>query len=933
MGYYSQNADYITGAVSIVTGEELAKSPASNLLQVLAGRLPGLFLMEADGEPGNESIDSYVRGISTINRQQPLIILDGMVCPLKRIDNITPDEIETVSILKDVSLTSIYGIRGANGVIVINTKKGQAGVTKVTASYDQSLRQMTRKPVFIHSYEYATLRNQAWRNDGGTGVAPYSQPELDGYASRTDRTLYPDNNFYDMMFKTYSLMERASLNATAGNDRIRMFSDVNLLHGGGQFITDQSTFKPGQIKYDSRAGENYLFNFRSNLDFKLHKVLDGFIRLSGNVTRENVGGQNNKMIYSGLFSLPPVMYGPYTPLYEDPQQPGKIFGGEVVTTSLVDNPAYGMLNRSGYLRYTETEMMAQAGLNFDLAFLAKGLTLEGRFAYQTNSAGNQITGQDYERWIRSDRTDELSFNQAGAGTWQNTPLAYGKSSVFSYCLSAGGQLTYQNRFGKHSVSGMGYGYYENQIPERSDGDYVFPYNRIYSGISVCYAYGDKYVLKGDAGYSGTDQYARSKRFVLTPSLSAAWIVSNENFMKDVDWLTQLKFRLSAGQTANDYSGERFIYTDKLINGGGRYIENLNYMITENYIGNPELAPEIITGWNYGIDAGIGNTSFSVDYFTTMTDNMLITTTGAIPSFTGLISGIYPPFNRGKMQNKGIEITAGYAGKLNNHISATVTTFFNYTSNTVTDVFETPKGADYAYTKRQEGYATGQPFGYLVDYSSGNGFFNSQEETESVYYSFGTPRPGDFRYKNLNGDKTEDGRDIIDEKDMAPTGNPVIPKINYGFSFSVNYKNLELSCLVYGTGLSSRQYQNAAGIDESLYGGMYSDIHKNAWTPERAASGEKITFPALSAQQSTSRQLNDFFTMNTAYIRIKNLEMAWLLPSPTLRLFHARQIRLVLNAHNLYTWDFLKTNCIDPEIPALNVFQNYRIWNAGIRITF
>jgi TonB-linked SusC/RagA family outer membrane protein len=935
LGYHSQPIQTVTGSIATTSGAELAKSPVADLSQTLTGRLAGLITMETNGELSRGTVSSYIRGISTINGQEPLYILDGVICSVESINYITPEEIESVTVLKDVSLTALYGIQGANGAIVIVTKRGTNQNLKVTVTFDKSFQQMTRIPYPVSAYEYALLRNQAWKNDGSVGAQPFSQMQIDGYVSSSDRDLYPDNNYYDMMFKPHTWMERAGIGAVAGNEKIKMYTNVNFMHQGGQFITDQSTFKAGSVTYDSKAGNNYRFNYRTNLDFKFNNVLDGFIRLNGNVTKESTGGSPNEAIYAGLFHLPPTMYGPHTPMHSNPSNFSEILGGEIITTSYEDNPAYGMLNKSGFGRYTGTEIMAQTGLDLKMNFLTEGLRLGGWFAYQTNSSGNLIASQSYERWVRSNDLSTLEFNQIGAGTWSNTPLRYGKSSLFSYRLNTDVHLNYSRYFDKHWVLGMAYMHYQNNVSGGLEGDYVFPYNRVSSGVTATWGYDNKYFLKGDVGYSGSDQFGRSKRFMLTPALSAAWVLSREEILSNRKWFTELKLRASIGQTANDQLGEaRFRYTDKFTNGGSRYIENLNYMITEHYRGNPNLEPEKTLNMNYGIDLVIAeNISLTVDYFMNHTNNMLINTIGAIPSFSGLTTDIYPLINEGKIKNNGIDVNIRYFKDINRNLSIFVNTNFLYAKNTVTYCDETPMGEGYEYQYRKEGYSYGQQFGYLVDYSNGSGYFTSQAELDEVSYAFGTPRLGDFKYKNLNGDKTSDGKDIIDEKDIAPTGYSIIPRINYGVSFGGRYKRIELSCLVQGTGISSRQYHDVIGIDESPYGSIYSDIHMHAWTSERAEAGERITFPALSQQKSVSKQPNDFFTMNTSYVRVKNLELAYSLPVSVLRWLKAEQMRMVFNVQNLFTWDFMKTNNIDPEIASLDQFQNYRVFNIGVKLTF
>ena len=951
LGYVWQPAEAVTGAVSSISGEELEKSPVSNLTQTLTGRLSGLVNMEEDGQPGRlGTVSSYIRGIYTVNGNTPLIILDGVICSLETIDYITPQEIESVFILKDASTTAIFGAEGGNGAIVINTKRGENRKLSVKVTFDQSFQQMTRRPEFIESWQYATMRNQAWQNDGAVGAAPYTQEQIEAYRSGTNRDLYPNTDFYGMMFRPWALSQRAGISTMGGNEKIRMYSNINFLHQGGQFINDQSTFSTGERTYDPKAGSSYRLNFRTNLDFDINRYLSGYLRLSGNVTKENAAGnsdsqpisESHKAIYSALFMLPPTLYGPYTPIQTDPDNPEIKTGGDILTNEYVDNPAYGLLNRSGYGKYTGTNIMAQAGLNLDMGFLTEGLRLTGMFAYETNSSGYHHIGADYQRWVRSDDPDNLTFTQIGVGTWDDKPLdqtgeaglGY-KLALFSYRMHANARIEYDRTFGPHGVSAMAYGYYQNYISESTESIQGFPYNRVATGISAGYNYDRRYYVKFDAACSGSEQFARSHRFVFTPALSAGWVITEEDFMPESGWLNLLKIRASAGLTANDKIGDgRFMYSDNYTHGGSMYIESLTYSLEELMVGNPSLSPERIFKQNYGVDLKLFNSlSLSFDWFRSLNSNMLVNPVSEMPSFAGEPESVLAPVNRGRMTNNGVELGIAYLKALTPDIDIWAGGNFTYARNTVTEHLELPMGEGYAYQYRSEGYSVGQNFGYLIDRSQSGGYFTSQEQLDNVYYTFGTPRLGDFIYKNLNGDKTEDGRDIIDEKDLAPIGYSSIPEIVYAANFGIRYRGFELSFLIQGTANSSRDFHEVMGMDESLYGGIYSDIHLNAWTPERAASGSRITFPALSTGSSVSRQPNDFFIMNTSYIRLKNLELSYSLPESVTRRIKASRIKFVLSAQNLFTIDWLPTKWIDPEIASLDSFQNYRVFNVGIRMAF
>ncbi|MFV0265756.1 MAG: SusC/RagA family TonB-linked outer membrane protein, partial [Draconibacterium sp.] len=542
LGYSKQERREISGAVATVSGEELKKAPVANLTQALQGRLSGLFTQETFSELSRANTDMFVRGLSSARRTGPLVMVDGIVNAYnsnQTLEYISPEEIESITVLKDASTQALYGIQGANGLIVVTTKRGSEGGLKIDTRFDQSFQQVTTKPTFYNSAKYAELMNQAASNDGLASdmFDYYSQEQIDNYRNATDLNLYTNNNWYNNYMKDYALMQRVGVNLTGGNNKVKFFSNVNFMHQGGQFKTDQT-------EYNSNANNIWL-NFRSNVDMELTPFLKGFARLSGNIKRERTPGSANSSVYNSIFYIPSNVYGPVTPEIVD-EDTGEILqeGGKVLTTQTVGSPTYGMLNRSGYRRHTVTNINAQVGLDLDMSFLTQGLSLSGIFAYQTNSVGSLSTTQDYERWVKKGDFDEFLFQIKGANN--DTPLAYGKSSSYYYHLSVNSALNYNRNFGKHSVTGLAYAFYQDLTKTDTSSPYCLPYRRLSSGVEASYSYDNRYFAKVDLGYSGSEQYAKDKRYTYTPAVSGAWLMSNEAFMNDVDWLSLLKLRASYG---------------------------------------------------------------------------------------------------------------------------------------------------------------------------------------------------------------------------------------------------------------------------------------------------------------------------------------------------------------------------------------------------
>jgi TonB-linked SusC/RagA family outer membrane protein len=920
MGYYATPAAAITGAVETVSGATLEKTPAADLSLSLAGRLNGLTTIETTGELTNSSVSKFIRGVSTINGTYPLIIIDGVICPTTNWDYLTAYEIESISILKDGSSTAIYGMQSAAGAIIITTKRGFNGKAKIEGYFDQSFQQNVYHPQFITSAQYVKMRNQAAINDGLP--LQFSQSVVAGF-EQGNNPLYPNNDWYSMSVNDWVQMQRAGLNISGGNENVRYFTNLSYMHQSSPLKVTPND------KFDPTPWVNSI-NFRSNVDLKINSYLSGFLRLSGNVNLQKTPASNtNAYAYSSVFATPPTMYGPLTGEGSLFNAAGTQLEGsnQVVTTSSVDDPVYGNLNRAGYLKRLETTIVAQSGLTFDMSFLTEGLSLSALMAYQTYAYSSTATVQTYKTYVRdlSRGYDEFRFIQKLDDRTSDDVLIYGKYSQFMYNLNLSAQADYNRTFGDHSISAMTYITSMTQSKEipliravlgfTSLGADILPYKRLDMGATATYGYKNRYFLKGDLGYTGSDQFARSYRYVATPAVSVAWIASEEDFLKGNDILTYLKLRVSYGINANDQLGDfRFMYLDEYSADG-----------TETALGNPFVTAEKIEKQNYGVDFGlIKDFTLHFDYYRAHTDNMLIDGAIPMPAYAGIPG--YPKLNEGEMENHGFEASVMYQKQLRKDFAVFAGAGLAYNKNKVISINDVPLGEGYKYQHTIEGFPVLQAWGYLIDYSNGNGYINTPEELEkaTAMYDLGdAPRMGDFVYQDISGD----GK--IDVKDFAPIGYNRIPEIYYSVNLGFEYRRFEFSALLQGTAHSSR-YFSGLGVNEAFNtDGYFTDMHLNAWTPDN----HNADFPALSTNMSVSHLSNDFTIMNTAYLKLRNLEVAYTLPEKISRRIAAEKIRIAFNAQNLFTFDHLRTKYIDPETANMAVFQPYRVWNIGVKVTF
>lgn len=941
MGFTKQKRGAISGAVSSVKGKVLESSPNAKLTPAMNGNVTNLGMWQGGATPSDETFSMLIRGANNplSGWQSPLIVIDGVVMTMqgsRPLEYITAQEVESITLLKDASTQALYGLKGNTGVLVVTTKKGVKGPIKIDVNYNQSIQQPSITPRIYNSWEYATFRNEvAYNDDPSLGkTSAYSAQDIAKYISGENPELYPNNNWYDMFFKKLNVMSRAGVNISGGNDKFTYFTNVNFVHQGNQYKTTNELYK-------TSFNTNW-FNFRSNVNMKINKYLSSFLRLSGNIRRDRTPNASVSGLYSHLFYRAPNIYGPITPtIYDEDGVTVLDEGGKVIVDEKYQSSLYGMLNRGGFAKSTTVEINAQFGLDLDMSFLTKGLNLGAYMAYRTYGTGTTTASRSYEL-VKRVLTKPNTLEFETVGTTQDTALVYNKPNGSSYYhLDYRAYLDYNRTFGKHNVQASAFFYYQSMSVALQgsnyvgSSNYVLPFNTALSGFNAAYSYDNRYFVKFDIGYSATEQFAPDYRWIATPAVSAAWNISNEPFMKNAKrWLSDLKIRASYGRTADDVlNNGRAGYLDNYTFSSGGTVGVLSYVTQEGTRGNSILRAQTMLKQNYGIDIGLFNGfTFSFDYFRENMDDFLIRATSNIPQYQGIPLGNYPSTQKGRYENHGYEISANYYKRFNADWSMNVGGWVSYARNKLIYQDESVLSEGYAYRRRSEGFPLGTTFGLLVDYSNGNGFFNTQEELDNYQCSYGgtlkAPRLGDLMYQDLNGDC------VIDEKDFAPITNGGIPEVFYAFNAGFRYKSLEFNILFQGVGrYQSAGYNTSYNLGRT-YEGIYNPQLENAWTPERYASGAKITSPALSASETSSDQMyNDYYVEDRAFLRLKNVEIAYTLPLKFSKKISADKIRFSLSGQNLVTWSRMKNKDIDPEIGSLHVLPVYRVYNIGVSLLF
>ncbi len=945
VAFGSQKKASVTAAISSVAPQELRKTTATRLDNALAGRVTGLTSMQsAGGQPGRDGATMYLRGAATTNGQSPLIVVDGVERGSDAVRTMDMNEVESLSVLKDASATALYGVRGANGVILIQTRRGQKGKPNLSLTYDQSFTRFTTQHQHVHSWEYMQMRNQAFINDGSD--APYSDELIEKFKNplfgltgneenyeqikKMREYLYCDNDYYKMSLKKFTKQSRFNANISGGTDLVNYFLNIGYIHQDGNL----KTLDPKDLGYNPQAFMNR-FSLRSNLDFHLTKALTISLNLASYSEDINMpcvggmyGGDENWMMRDLIYQatcITPISPGPVT-ISE--------FGvedGATVKYNWIDRTAHECINYRGFRTDTKKNLNSTLSIHYDLSSLVtKGLSVNGQVSYDTYNMGILEGARSVELYlpIVDYANDTMSYSLRDQ---KPSPLSLAHSRSSNYVIYGQASINYARRFGKHDVGAM-----VNAYRRYWEGTGAgIPYNVIGTAARFTYAFDDRYLAEVNMGYNGSEQFAPANRFGFFPSASIGWIASNEAFLKDNPVLTWLKFRASYGLVGNDsIGGSRFLYQDNIQVGGGTNAGGLGgRTISEGLLGNKALKWELAKKMNLGVEVGLfTDLRVNFDYFTENRDQILISRK-TIPTFQGLPLGNVPRVNMGVVENHGFEVELKYTHDFKNGYAFNLNSNFGFNDNKVIEYDEVQKDESYAYRYTTEGHRLGQQWGYLIDWDSpGKGYFTSQEEIDEFLshtsYSGTQPRVGDFVYKDVTGDG------VIDEKDRSPIGwSGSIPGITYGITIGGQLKNFDVNILFQGLGRYSKHY-SGQNIQEFTYQGTFYSFHKNAWTKERWENGEDISYPALGTKASSSFRANDFFIQNRSFLRLKNVEVGYTLPRKMLQGAGVKTLRVYLAGQNLFYW----TKChfgqhMDPEMNdpiGYPITKNYMI---GVNVNF
>lgn len=912
VGYGKQKKISVVGAQSTIKAEEL-ELPVANLGTMLAGRISGITGVQRDGLPGFDGADLWIRGISTFGNSSPLVLVDGVE---RSLDNINPRDIASFSILKDASATAVYGIRGANGVILIETKRGKLGKPSVTLDYYEGVSYFTKIPEVVDGVQYMNLTNEALTTRGD--VPKYSQEYIQNTEAGTNPLLYPNVDWIDEVFKDFGRNRQALVNVNGGAQDAQYYVSLGYYDETGLFVTD------GLEDYDS--GTRFKrYNFTSNLTVDVTKTTNINVGIQGYLSEGNYPGVDVGTIFGAALEVNPVEY---PKLYPGGFVPGKSANGGL------RNP-YADVALRGYRTLTRNQLNTNLNLNQELSFITEGLSFAGLFAFDTFSSqdlnrSKRESTYFVDQFFPVTENGELVLNETY--TSGSEFLGYSNSNGGNRRFYSQVSVNYDRTFGNHSVSGL-------LLANRSDFSNAFagnftdaiPFRNEGLAGRATYSYDDRYFFEVNAGYNGSENFAPNNRYGFFPSVAGGWVISNEKFFEPLEeTINYLKIRYSDGLVGSDSGAGRFSYLSR-VEGSGGYTYGSN---GGNGIGGiAETFTGVDVRWaearkqDLGIEVNAFNNDLSIifDLFKERTEGAFLNRSD-IPNYIGLNAD---PFgNLGIVENKGFDGTISYNATIGQELRLGFRGTFSYNENKIIE-----NGVPIQPFPWLDRRGTGliANFGYVAerlftldDDMDGDGLITPDD---GFAKQFGQIQPGDIKYKDLNGDGQ------IDAFDRQVVGDGDVPKLTYGFGITAQYKNFDLSMFFQGQSFSDR-FIGGAGIQPYLGDGGEGTFYKAAldrWTPENDnpyATTPRLSFGSSSTGSSNNRQASTWWLRDIDFLRLKTAEIGYTLPTSLTEKVGINNFRLYLRATNVFT--ISKFDIWDPELNTSNgsVYPNISVIALG-----
>ncbi len=895
VGHSRQRMASVVGAIANVELKDI-KGPATSVSNMLGARVPGIIAVNRSGEPGKDFSEFWIRGISTFGAgSSALVLIDGVEGDLNTLD---AEDIESFSILKDASATAVYGVRGANGVILVTTKRGRAGKLSLNLKMNAGYSYSARMPDYVDANVYASMANEAALSRGMEPI--YNDVDIQLFRSGIDPDLHPNVNWRDVILKNYTMNKQVHLSASGGGQAARYYLSLGLLNKEALFKQDK-----GINKYDTNVDYNQ-YNFRANIDMNLTEKTVLSLGLETVLVMQNYPGfgDNSQALWDAQASMTPVTV------------PIIFSNGEI--------PAYGtnndqispyvLLNHTGYRKYFKNSNNLNLQIEQDLSMITEGLKLTALFNMNTNSemwsSRTKVPALYYATERKRDGSLALDKKR------EATDPSFSVSTLLNRKYYFEGRANYERLFNNvHRVSGLVHSYMEDFVDSRNKDDLKAIPKR-YIGLSgrATYSYMDTYMIEANVGYTGSEAFENGKKFGLFPAISLGWLPTQYSFVKNnLRFLNYLKFRGSIGQVGNDRMNVRFPYLTLMgYTGSGQWRSGSGY--TETQVGSSNLRWETATKTNFGIDAKFLNESFdvTVDFFKDVRSG-IYQQRASIPEEMGLVS--LPFANVGKMKSWGVDGHVSYTKKFKENGYMVLRANFTQSKNKVLEFEESIVRYPYQSTV---GYQWGVNRGLIA-----LGLFEDKADVmNSPKQTFGGEvLPGDIKYKDINGDG------IIDSYDVVPLEYSSTPQIQYGFATEFGWKKWNLSVLFEGVD-RVKYFSGGTGFFPFAgreTGNVLTEVadQANRWTSAEI-SGNPSTenpnakFPRLTYGYNANNNRNSTFWLNDgSYVRLKNVQLSYQTKAGFLNKVGVKDATISLIGENLYVWDKLDSKIFDPAQATSN----------------
>lgn len=920
VGYGKKKRITNTGAVSSVKGADIREVPSSSVQNALVGKMPGFFAQQRSGQPGKDASDYFIRGISSLNSagNKPLIIVDDIEYTYEQLSQINVNEIENISILKDASTTAIFGIKGANGVLVVTTRRGLSGRPKFNLRVEGGLQTPVRTPKFLDSYNTALLVNEAYQNDGLTPL--FTQNDLDLFKSGADPYGHPNVNWYQAINKKNSLQANTNLDISGGTQTVKYFVSAGAFTQNGS-IKDFSTNADG-------VNSNYFYrryNIRSNLDIQATKSFA--LRLDVTTRFGDINQPYGQNVIGSIFNFTEVH--PYSAPFLNPDGSYAYYADTRNQRPTIN----AILQSSGYSRQRRSDFNVLFGFTEKLDAITKGLSLIGRVAYAgvEQNTLNLFRDKQFPPSYLYDPINKIYTLNTGVSSGGYTLAKYrttGNTDISNQRINSQLYLNYERTFGSNHFTGLLlfnqqsyrvdyevglFGTVQGQVPQKFRG---------YS-LKIGYDYKQKYLIDINAAYNGSDRFKADKRNGFFPAVGIGYNLAKEDYFKNIFPVFSLfKVRGSYGIVGSDVAfGDQYLYNQVYVQGGGYSFGQNNQpvgTIYEGALGNSNVTWEKAKKFDVGLDMNLlhDKISVSVDYFHDRRYDQLVTRQD-IPQILGI--GLSP-------SNIAITVNRGFDGQVTyqdiiGKVQYSIGVVFSVAKNKI--LYQAEAQQRYPWLSKT-GLPIDQPFGYKFV-----GYYTEKDLSDaSVAKPIGVVAAGDLRYKDINGDG------VIDQSDLSPIGKPNLPNTSIGVPIKLTYAGFDLNVL----------FQGAFGYSLSLKGNaiepfqsQFQPIHQLRWTAETAANAQ---FPRLTTNptsiNSPSAYMSDYWLIDAHYIRLKTVELSYQLNAKSLP-FKINNARFYMSAYNLATWsNVTKKYQQDPEVTSNSAgdsYLNQKVLNIGLQIGF